>query len=143
MPLCLRLDYLLKADNSKRKPVMAYISVMNDSQNTKTTTKFAKLIRERLAALKAENALGKSGQSIVELDQQAVGRLSRMDALQNQAMALAQQTRRDNQTRRLNAALARIDAGEYGYCDDCGEDIAPKRLQLDPAASKCISCASG
>jgi RNA polymerase-binding transcription factor len=58
-------------------------------------------------------------------------------------MALAQQTRRDIQTRRLNAALARIDQGEYGYCEDCGEDIAPKRLELDPAASKCISCASG
>jgi DnaK suppressor protein len=112
---------------------------MNETQ----TSQFSILILERLAALEAENALGKSSQSIVELDQQAVGRLSRMDALQNQAMALAQQTRRDIQTRRLNAALARIDQGEYGYCEDCGEDIAPKRLQLDPAASKCISCASG
>ena len=81
---------------------------------------------------------------VVALDQQMVGRLSRMDALQMQAMAKAQAARRQLETRRLKAALARIaDADEYGFCEDCGEDIALKRLQLDPAALKCISCASG
>jgi RNA polymerase-binding transcription factor len=109
--------------------------------NNAKIAEFSALIHQRLADLKAENKLGKDGQSVVELDQQAVGRLSRMDALQNQAMAVAQQNRRDIQTRRLNAALTRLAEGEYGYCEDCGEDIAPKRLELDPAASKCISCA--
>ena len=80
---------------------------------------------------------------MVELDQQSVGRLSRMDALQNQAMALAQQTRRDLQVLRLTAALARIDEGEYGFCEDCGEAIMLKRLELDPSVTRCISCASG
>jgi RNA polymerase-binding transcription factor len=112
---------------------------MNDTD----TTRFEALIRARLTALEAQNQLGKDAQSVVQLDQQSVGRLSRMDALQNQAMAKAQQARRDTQTLRLNAALARIEQGEFGYCEDCGEDIAPKRLELDPSVTKCIACASG
>jgi len=104
---------------------------------------FDRLIRERLAELEVESATGQEAQSVVELDQQAVGRLSRMDALQNQAMAKAQQARRDLEARRLQAALMRLEDGEYGYCEDCGEAIARGRLELDLAASKCVSCASG
>ncbi|WP_291731671.1 TraR/DksA C4-type zinc finger protein [Leisingera sp. F5] len=100
-------------------------------------------ITARLAELAAEDALGAEAQGVVELDQQMVGRLSRMDALQIQAMAKAQAARRAVETQRLQTALSRMDAGEYGFCEDCGEDIALKRLQLDPAALKCISCASG
>ncbi|MDC0656503.1 TraR/DksA C4-type zinc finger protein [Leisingera sp. SS27] len=97
----------------------------------------------RLTELAAEDARGADAREVVELDQQMVGRLSRMDALQMQAMAKAQGARRQLETQRLKAALARMDKGEYGFCEDCGEDIALKRLQLDPAALKCISCASG
>lgn len=105
--------------------------------------RFRSQIEARLAALDEENALGRDGQGVVQLDQQSVGRLSRMDALQNQAMAKATQARRDAEARRLTAALARMDEGEYGYCEDCGEEIARGRLELDPAATRCISCASG
>lgn len=115
------------------------ISKLNETE----VRHFSRLIRTRLRELDSENALGQQGQSIVELDQQAVGRLSRMDALQNQAMSLAQQNRRDQQARLLLEALVRIEEGEFGYCEDCGEDIAQKRLELNPAATKCISCASG
>ena len=104
---------------------------------------FKGLIHDRLAALQVSSAAGQEAQSVVELDQQAVGRLSRMDALQNQAMAKAQQARRDLEARRLQAALVRLEEGEYGYCEDCGEAIARGRLELDLAASKCVSCASG
>lgn len=101
------------------------------------------MIEERLAALDAEDRLGASGEAVVELDQQAIGRLSRMDALQSQAMAKAGATRRQVLRTRLNAALRRISEEEYGYCDACGDDIAPARLALDPAAATCISCARG
>ncbi len=77
----------------------------------------------------------------VQLDQQAVGRLSRMDAMQQQAMAQAEEGRRRSQCLRLQAALYRLDAGDYGDCVDCGEPIAPARLRLDPAAERCIACA--
>lgn len=43
----------------------------------------------------------------------------------------------------LRAALARMAGGEYGVCDDCGEDIAPKRLHAVPTARRCIGCARG
>lgn len=123
----------------KRKAVIGYISGMNKTQ----LTQLRQQIMARLADIEAENALGRDAQGVVTLDQQSVGRLSRMDALQNQAMAKAQQTRRDAERTRLDAALRRMDEGEYGWCDDCGDDIALARLQLDPAATRCVSCASG
>lgn len=99
------------------------------------------LIHARLADLAAEDGLGEAGQRTVELDQQSVGRLSRMDALQNQAMAKANGARRQAERTRLHAALARLDAGDFGYCDACGEDINPKRLALDPGVTICVECA--
>ena len=57
--------------------------------------KYKKLIALQLQELTAEDELAHSSQRTVKLDQQSVGRLSRMDALQSQAMALAQQRRRD------------------------------------------------
>lgn len=106
-------------------------------------TELRDLIAARLDALDGEDALGAAGQATVELDQQAVGRLSRMDALQVQAMARATGARRQTERSRLRAALARIAAGEFGVCEECGDDIAPGRLRLDPAATRCIGCASG
>jgi DnaK suppressor protein len=39
-------------------------------------------------------------------------------------------------------ALARLDAGGYGWCESCGQQIAPARLVARPLARTCISCAS-
>ena len=124
---------------TKRKPVIEAISHMNDTE----LNQLRALILARLDTITGEDALGAQGQSVVTLDQQSVGRLSRMDALQNQAMAKAQQNRRDIERQRLNRALAAMKDGEYGHCEDCGDDIPLPRLKLDPAATKCISCASG
>lgn len=96
-----------------------------------------------LTALAEEDALGREGRKVVTLDQQAVGRLSRMDALQNQAMAMAQAGRRAGEARRVQAALDRIEAGEYGYCSECGDAIEPARLEADPALPRCLSCMRG
>lgn len=96
-----------------------------------------------LAALEAENSAGQDDQATVALDQQSVGRLSRIDALQRQAMAQATQRRREMAQRRIIAALQRLDNGEYGYCTDCGDEIAPARLAFDPAVPLCLSCARG
>ncbi|NKB49305.1 MAG: hypothetical protein GKS02_08060 [Alphaproteobacteria bacterium] len=72
-----------------------------------------------------------------------MGRLSRMDALQGQEMARAAERRRELEVRKIDAALARIEDGEYGWCVRCGEEIAAERLQLDPAVPICIDCAQG
>ena len=112
---------------------------MNDAE----LVELRELVLGRLAELDAEDALGEGGQATVELDQQAVGRLSRMDALQNQAMAKATGARRQAERTRLQAALTRMHDGDYGYCEDCGEQIAIGRLRLDPAALRCVDCAQG
>lgn len=77
----------------------------------------------------------------VELDQQSVGRLSRMDAMQVQAMAQAVEARRQGRLQRIEAALRRIDAGDYGYCVSCDTEIPVKRLEIDPATERCVDCA--
>lgn len=77
----------------------------------------------------------------VELDQTSVGRLSRMDALQSQAMAIETDRRRHIELQHIEAALQRIEDGEYGECQNCGENIAAKRLEIEPTASICIDCA--
>ncbi|MCB1473208.1 MAG: TraR/DksA C4-type zinc finger protein [Rhodobiaceae bacterium] len=102
-------------------------------------------IRERLAARRAEledlARLSAQDSAPVPLDQQSVGRLSRMDALQRQAMSQEQDRRRAVELQRLAAALQRLDDGEYGYCTQCGEEIPEKRLAVDPAAHLCVACA--
>lgn len=102
-------------------------------------------LRERLEALLAEleTALeeGQEGGETVELDQQRTGRLSRMDALQGQAMARASQQRRQAQQARARRALQRLDEGEGGLCIDCLEPIARSRLEVDPSVERCIACA--
>jgi len=97
---------------------------------------------EEKQALSEKNDAADSATKPVELDQQSVGRLSRMDAMQGQAMALATRQRQEQRLRQLVAALRRIDEDDYGYCEDCGQPINPKRLEIDPATLFCLDCAS-
>jgi DnaK suppressor protein len=105
----------------------------------------AKSIRTRLEAERREllhdAEITAQERGVVVLDQTAVGRLSRMDALQNQAMQVETERRREIELKRIEAALKRLDAGEYGFCVSCGEAIQPKRLDMDPATPVCIDCA--
>ena len=110
--------------------------------NETEAARFRQMIEERLRQIAGEDALGRDGQAVVQLDQQSVGRLSRMDALQNQAMAQAQVRRRAAERQRIQTALKRLDEGEWGYCTDCGEEIAPARLKADPAIPRCRDCMS-
>ncbi|UYG06910.1 TraR/DksA family transcriptional regulator [Halomonas sp. M4R1S46] len=92
-------------------------------------------------ALREESADSRDARETVMLDQSSVGRLSRMDALQGQAMAKAEEERRQLTLTRIASALARIERGEYGACIACGEWIAARRLEGDPVVLKCIDCA--
>ena len=98
-------------------------------------------LRERLAELDSLEAANEEDRAVVVLDQQSVGRLSRMDALQNQAMAQETQRRRSQERARIAAALQRIEEDEYGWCAECREAIVPKRLDVDPMAVMCAKCA--
>ena len=77
----------------------------------------------------------------VELDQSRVGRVSRMDALQQHAMQVATGQRQRAELTAIGGALERIDADTFGWCLACGEAIAPARLDFNPAAALCIACA--
>ena len=95
----------------------------------------------RLAELDEAHASSGHSRAPVTLDPQSVGRVSRVDALQMQAMAQAQERRRRGERGRIEAALERLESGEYGYCSECGEEIGLKRLEFDPAVATCIRCA--
>jgi DnaK suppressor protein len=76
----------------------------------------------------------------VELDQTGVGRLSRIDAMQQQQMIKEQRRRHRLRLQQLEAALARWQEGEYGWCMRCEEPIGYKRLEARPESPMCIRC---
>ena len=100
--------------------------------------------RERLQQLageiNADLAANKDDAGIVELDT-SIGRLSRMDAMQNQQMALELRRRRENQLLRIDHAFKRMDQGRYGKCGKCGKPIDEARLEVFPDVVTCVACA--
>ena len=105
------------------------------------TDMFRQLLLQRRAEMAGLSETARDAAQTVELDQTRTGRLSRMDALQGQAMARATEQRRQLELRRIEAALARLERGEFGECLECGKMIAPERLQMDPAVTLCVGCA--
>ncbi|BHH84161.1 TraR/DksA family transcriptional regulator [Desulforhopalus sp. 52FAK] len=103
---------------------------------------FETLLLEKQRALTATDTTSSDSTKAVHLDQTSVGRLSRMDAMQSQAMALETKRRRKIELTRIEAALERIAEEEYGYCASCEEDINRKRLEIDPANPFCVECAA-
>ncbi|HBO1858575.1 TraR/DksA family transcriptional regulator [Delftia tsuruhatensis] len=91
---------------------------------------------------KVERSLQNSQQAAatVLLDQSSVGRLSRMDALQQQAIARGLTERLQLSKRKLQAARDRIDSGSYFLCCQCDEEIELSRLEHDPATVFCRAC---
>ncbi len=104
---------------------------------------FEALLKARRAETEALLNSAAESAAPVTLDQTRVGRLSRMDALQQQAMAQETERRRKLDLMRIDAALARIEADDYGWCVTCGEEIPEARLTFDPAAPTRVDCAKG
>lgn len=102
---------------------------------------FRTRLKERKAELLSLSVAATDARKPVELDQQSVGRLSRQDALQQQAMANAQEARRGSELRKIDQALARLDEGDFGWCGECGEAIDVRRLDIDLTATLCAPCA--
>jgi DnaK suppressor protein len=109
--------------------------------------KKAELERIRQALIQRESELRSIEKSSrdttqpVELDQASVGRLSRMDAMQGQQMALETARRRQQELAAVEGALRRIELGEYGDCIVCGEEINVRRLLVAPTSTRCVACA--
>lgn len=102
--------------------------------------------RDMLIAKRAEldqlRETGEQAADIVELDQTRVGRLSRMDAMQAQAMSRETNRRRDLELQRIESTLRRLADGDFGVCVRCEEPISPLRLRADPTTLLCIDCAA-
>ena len=98
----------------------------------------------KLKAAELELQLEGSRQSAepVTLDQQAVGRVSRMDAIQQQQMAVANREQSTLLLKLVSSALLRINSGNFGYCLQCGEPIAFARLDAQPFTPNCLDCQS-
>ncbi|MGP0628802.1 TraR/DksA family transcriptional regulator [Nitrospina sp. 32_T5] len=94
--------------------------------------------KEELTALEAAS---KASTKPVELDQARLGRLSRMDAMQDQQMAQEAARRNQRMLVKIEGALRRMDAGRFGDCFVCGEEIDLRRLEFDPTSTRCIDCA--
>jgi DnaK suppressor protein len=98
------------------------------------------LLKRREVLLEGRGARDDASRA-VELDQSRVGRLSRMDAMQQQAVSQAANRQAEVELQRIGAALKRLDSDEYGYCVLCDEPIAEGRLRVDPSILICIACA--
>ncbi len=99
----------------------------------------ADLLRLRVELGEQEVASGDSSQP-VKLDPSAVGRLSRMDALQQQSMAVEERRRRAVRSQQIAAALAAVEQESYGACRRCDEPIGYRRLKARPESPFCIPC---
>lgn len=95
---------------------------------------------ELKSVLQAQDEEYRDSSNTVELDQTRVGRISRMDAIQAQQMAMESARRRQHQMKKIEGALHRLESGEYGYCFVCGEEIALQRLAAEPTTTRCIEC---
>ena len=76
----------------------------------------------------------------VALDQNRMGRLTRMDALQGQQMAQEAERRRLLKLKQIAGAMLRIEQGDFGYCYRCDHEIQLERLRFDPTITRCIQC---
>lgn len=99
------------------------------------------VIEQRIAELRAHLKEKDNTADAVKPDN-AIGRLSRVDAMQVQQMSLELRRQREAQLSRLERALRLIENGEYGICPRCEEDIALKRLEASPDVIFCFECAT-
>jgi DnaK suppressor protein len=70
----------------------------------------------------------------------AIGRLSRLDAMQIQEVAKEAKRRREQRMAELQDALYRMDVGKYGRCENCREWICYERLEAQPEVRFCGDC---
>ena len=108
---------------------------LSDAQIEELHARMLAQVQELTALLSNEN----DGGEIVDLDQ-PIGRLSRMDALQQQQMVHAQRRRHELRLKQLHVALKTWEEGEYGWCKKCGEPVGYQRLKARPESPCCVPC---
>ncbi|MGE3466041.1 MAG: TraR/DksA family transcriptional regulator [Pyrinomonadaceae bacterium] len=107
----------------------------------KRQEKYASSIKDQIKTIEAQLAENDDAKDPIVPDA-AIGRLSRVDAMQNQQMRLALQRNRRDEIARLQNALKLIEVGQYGTCNACEKDIPEARLIAVPDAQMCVPCLS-
>ena len=101
---------------------------------------FRKRLEELQREIREDMDANPEDSGVVDLDS-SIGRLSRMDALQNQQMALELKRRQENQLLRIENAFKRLAKGQYGLCGKCKKPIEENRLEVFPYTVTCVRCA--
>ena len=110
--------------------------------NKADQTKFRDLLLEKQRELELQVEAYSAATQPVTLDQQSVGRVSRIDAIQQQQMAVANQQQAQQLLVQVELAIQRIKSDTYGLCLSCDENIPVPRLVAQPFASLCVDCQS-
>jgi DnaK suppressor protein len=110
--------------------------------NNLEVSNFKKQLEKMRVDLETLESSSNEAAATVVLDQTSVGRLSRMDAMQGQQMALEHERRRKETLQQIKAALQRIENGCFAYCLKCDEEIAMGRLRINPIATRCVKCSA-
>ena len=111
-----------------------------DQLTPKQTEELRSLLQSKKSKLEQQLLDAESATGVVTLDQSSVGRVSRMDAMQQQSMAVSTRAKAEASLRKTLKALHRMDADDFGYCGQCDEPIQFKRLKVQPEASHCLKC---
>ena len=109
---------------------------MTDPQNQEA---YQKLLQKSLEEIEDYLAKTKESAEAVSPDK-SLGRLSRMEAMQDQQLILEARRRKKIQKVAVLSALQRIENGQFGICIFCGKPIASQRLEVAPESSACVSC---
>jgi len=104
----------------------------------------------QLLRLKIESSIEQIKEDIEDLKiltapiapENAIGRLSRMDAINNKSINEAALRKSKEKLQKLKYALSRIEDENFGMCDRCAKPIQPMRIMLMPESNYCVSCAS-
>lgn len=95
-------------------------------QMIKKITEEVKSLEESSAPVKPENS---------------IGRISRMDAINNKSVVEASLRNRKRKLSKMQVALSKIGDETFGICSQCKKSINPKRIALMPESDRCVRCA--
>ena len=114
--------------------------IILDQLKPKQKQELLSLLQSNKAKLEQQLLDSESATGVVTLDQSSVGRVSRVDAMQQQSMAVSTRTKAKTSLRKVLKALKRLDTEDFGYCGQCDEPIEFNRLKVQPQASHCLKC---
>ena len=108
--------------------------------NPNELERYQKKLEELISDIESYLKKSEDSAAAVEPDK-GLGRLSRMEAMQDQQLVLEMRRRKKRQKLEVQNALVRIQGGKYGKCAFCGKEISFDRLEAFPEVQTCVTCA--